>query len=150
MSSGVAVLGAPADSPTGPTTRAACSSTPARSGRSTDPGFPPSQDLWTRQLARHPAGRRRGRLAPRPLPGAARIRGRVGAVFDARVLADGHGEAELRIIAGAAHDLRHDPRAVAILLGWLDRQRHGLGGRAACRRNPADPLNAGGGAADHG
>ena len=28
------------------------------------------------------------------------------------------------VLTGAAHDLRHDPRAVAILLGWLDRQRH--------------------------
>ena len=31
-------------------------------------------------------------------------------------------DAELRIIAGAGHQLRHDPRAVAVLLGWLDRQ----------------------------
>jgi putative redox protein len=44
-------------------------------------------------------------------------------VFDARVIADAHGEAELRIIPGAAHHLRHDPRAMAILLGWLDRER---------------------------
>ena len=43
--------------------------------------------------------------------------------FDARVLADAHGDAELRMIAGAGHALRHDPRAMAILLGWLDRQR---------------------------
>jgi putative redox protein len=40
------------------------------------------------------------------------------------VLSDAHGHAELRIVPGAAHDLRHDPRAVAVLLGWLDRQRH--------------------------
>ena len=44
-------------------------------------------------------------------------------VFDARVLADAHGEADLRIIDGGGHQLRHDPRAVAVLLGWLDRQR---------------------------
>ncbi len=44
-------------------------------------------------------------------------------VFDARVLADAHGGAELRIIAGAGHGLRYDPRVVAILLGWLDRTR---------------------------
>ena len=53
--------------------------------------------------------------------------------FDARVLADAHGDAELRIISGAAHDLRHDPRAVAILLGWLDRQRHGLRSTSALK-----------------
>ena len=44
-------------------------------------------------------------------------------VYDARVLADAHGSADLRIIEGGAHQLRHDPRAVAVLLGWLDRQR---------------------------
>lgn len=43
--------------------------------------------------------------------------------FDARVLADAHGHAEMRMIDGASHALRHDPRAMAILLGWLDRQR---------------------------
>ena len=45
-------------------------------------------------------------------------------VFDARVLADAHGSAELRLVEDAGHQLRHDPRAVAILLGWLDRQKH--------------------------
>lgn len=44
--------------------------------------------------------------------------------FDGRVLSDAHGDAELRIITGAGHALRHDPRAVAVLLGWLDRQKH--------------------------
>ena len=44
-------------------------------------------------------------------------------VFDARVLADAHSEADLRIIDGGSHQLRHDPRAIAILLGWLDLQR---------------------------
>jgi putative redox protein len=44
--------------------------------------------------------------------------------LDARVVADAHGAAELRFIQGAGHQLRHDPRAVAVLLGWLDRQKH--------------------------
>jgi putative redox protein len=44
-------------------------------------------------------------------------------VAEARLLAEAHGSAELRIIAGAGHRLRHDPRAVALFLGWLDRQR---------------------------
>ena len=47
--------------------------------------------------------------------------------FDSRIIADAHGGAELRIIDGAGHQLRHDPRALAILLGWLDRQ-HGNAG----------------------
>jgi pimeloyl-ACP methyl ester carboxylesterase len=44
-------------------------------------------------------------------------------VSDARALADAAGgEVELRILAGAGHGLRHDPRATAVLEGWLDRQ----------------------------
>jgi putative redox protein len=42
---------------------------------------------------------------------------------DSRVLAQAHGAAELQIVSGAGHRLRHDPRAMAVLLGWLDRQR---------------------------
>ena len=49
-------------------------------------------------------------------------------VFDARVLADAHGSADLRIIDGASHQLRHDPRAIAVVLGWLDRQRNPAAG----------------------
>jgi putative redox protein len=44
-------------------------------------------------------------------------------VADSRVLAAAHGSAEFRLIEGAGHRLRHDPRAIAVLLGWLDRQR---------------------------
>ena len=44
------------------------------------------------------------------------------AQLDARALADCHGGAELRMIQGAGHRLRHDPRAIAVLLGWLERQ----------------------------
>jgi pimeloyl-ACP methyl ester carboxylesterase len=45
-------------------------------------------------------------------------------VADARdLLAGAEGRAELRIIQGAGHQLRADPRMVATLLGWLDRHR---------------------------
>jgi pimeloyl-ACP methyl ester carboxylesterase len=45
-------------------------------------------------------------------------------VEDARMLAEAVGEsAELRILAGAGNSLNSDPRAVALLLGWLERQR---------------------------
>ena len=44
-------------------------------------------------------------------------------VDDARRLADAAGAGvELRIVANGAHRLRHDPRAIAALLGWLDHQ----------------------------
>lgn len=45
-------------------------------------------------------------------------------VSDARdLVASAEGRAELRIIQGAGHQLRADPRMVATLLGWLDRHR---------------------------
>ena len=43
---------------------------------------------------------------------------------DARLLAEAHGTAELSVLPGAGHRLRHDPRAIAILFGWLDRMRN--------------------------
>jgi putative redox protein len=43
---------------------------------------------------------------------------------DARdLLSSADGRAEIRFINGAGHQLRADPRMVATLLGWLDRQR---------------------------
>lgn len=43
---------------------------------------------------------------------------------DARdLVAAAEGRAELRLILGAGHQLRADPRMVATLLGWLDRHR---------------------------
>lgn len=43
-------------------------------------------------------------------------------VEDARRYAEANPIAELRIVSHGAHRLRHDPRAVAALVGWLDRQ----------------------------
>jgi len=41
---------------------------------------------------------------------------------DAQQLADLHPAPELRLINGADHRIRHDPRALAVLMGWLERQ----------------------------
>jgi uncharacterized protein len=44
-------------------------------------------------------------------------------VSDARLLAEAAGaSAELHVLPGAGHRLRADPRAVALLVGWLERQ----------------------------
>ena len=44
-------------------------------------------------------------------------------VAQARMLVDAaDGHAELRIVQGAGHWLRPDPRMVATLLGWLERR----------------------------
>ncbi len=88
------------------------------------PGFPASFDRWTRELrAFRPLDAVR-RFAPRPLLVMHGDDDEEVPVAEARALAAAHGSAELRIISGAGHRLRHDPRAVAILLGWLDRQRN--------------------------
>lgn len=88
------------------------------------PGFPPQPELWTRELRDiRPVTAARA-LAPRPLLLVHGIDDEAVPHFDARVVADAHGSAELRIIGGAGHQLRHDPRAIAVLLGWLDRQAH--------------------------
>ncbi|MET0914159.1 MAG: alpha/beta fold hydrolase [Acidimicrobiales bacterium] len=67
-------------------------------------------------------------VAPRPLLVMHGADDDLAPQIDARVLADAHGSAELKIISGAGHQLRHDPRAVALLLGWLDRQRAAIRG----------------------
>lgn len=92
-----------------------------------DPSFPANVDTWTRQLRDVRPIDDAGRVAPRTLLVLHGSEDESVPSFDARVLSDAHGQAELRIIPGAAHDLRHDPRAVAILLGWLDRERHRSG-----------------------
>ena len=92
----------------------------------TDPTFPPSLDAWSRELRDIRAVACVAAYSPRPLLVVHGSDDEVVPPFDARVLADAHGSAELRFIHGAGHALRHDPRTVAVLLGWLDRQRHAL------------------------
>ncbi len=91
--------------------------------------FPPVFDVWAREFKEIRAVACAPELAPRPLLVLHGSDDEMVPVFDARVIGDAHGSAELRIIDGGAHHLRHDPRAVAVLLGWLDRQR-GSGVRA--------------------
>jgi putative redox protein len=93
-------------------------------GLVTDPMFPKSFEAWARDLRTIRAAECVARVVPRPLLVVHGTDDESVPDFDARVVADAHGSAELRIIAGASHQLRHDPRAVAVLLGWLDRQRH--------------------------
>ena len=91
------------------------------------PSFPPSFDEWARELRRFRPVDAARRLAPRPLLVMHGDDDDSVPTVDARQLAEAHGAAELRLIAGAGHRLRLDPRAIAVLLGWLDRQRQGEG-----------------------
>jgi pimeloyl-ACP methyl ester carboxylesterase len=91
-----------------------------------DPAFPPAMDRWSRELRDIRADQLVTAVAPRPVLIVHGTDDESVPAFDARVVADAHGSAELRLLSGAGHALRHDPRAVAVLLGWLDRQRSTL------------------------
>ena len=87
-----------------------------------DPAWPPSLGRWADELRRNRPLDHVGRLRDRPLLVLHGDQDRQVPADDARALARAHGGAELRIIAGGDHRLRHDPRAVALLLGWLNRR----------------------------
>jgi putative redox protein len=88
---------------------------------------PDDFESWAAELGSIRAEACAAELAPRPLLVIHGSADEAVPVFDSRAIANSHGGADLRIIAGAGHRLRFDPRAVAILLGWLDRQRHRVG-----------------------
>jgi putative redox protein len=119
---GVAALGAPADFDDWATHPRRLLEHAREVGIIRDPSFPASVDSWARELRELSAVAYAPKLAPRPLMVVHGSDDDLVPVFDARVIVDAHGDAELRIMRGAGHRLRHDPRAVAVLLGWLDRQ----------------------------
>ncbi len=89
-----------------------------------DPNFPRNFDQWSAELRSIRTVTCAEAMHPRPLMVIHGLADVDVPVFDARVVVDAHSAAELRIIAGASHDLRLDPRAIAILFGWIDRQWH--------------------------
>ena len=89
-------------------------------------GFPESMDQWAAELSAVGAAHAAEQLENRDLLLIHGSDDENVPVFDARALDDAHAGADLRIVPGGGHHLRHDPRAIAILLGWLDRQRADL------------------------
>jgi putative redox protein len=120
---GVAALGAPADFDDWASHPRRLLEHSREVGMIKDRHFPPDMDAWSKELRELRAVECAPRVAPRPMLVVHGSDDDVVPAFDARVLVDSHGDAELRIVSGAGHRLRHDPRAVAILLGWLDRSR---------------------------
>jgi putative redox protein len=87
------------------------------------PGFPNDATTWVRDVGRLDAVAGAARLHGRPLLVLHGIDDSEVPVDDARAVAEAAGPgAELRLVHGAGHRLRHDPRAIATLLGWLERQ----------------------------
>ena len=88
-----------------------------------DPAFPESFDAWANELKEVRPLEAADQLAPRRLLVIHGERDDLTPPQDGRNLAAAHGSAEFRLIGGAGHELRHDPRAIAVFLGWLSRQR---------------------------
>jgi len=88
------------------------------------PRFPSDFDEWTRELRRFRPVPAAQRFAPRPLLLLHGDDDESVPAGDSRQLAEAHGAAEMRVIDGAGHRLRHDPRAMAVMMGWLDRQQN--------------------------
>lgn len=123
---GVASLAAPADLTAWVADRRAVLERCRTSGAIRTAGFPEDEEAWAAEL-----------VALRPLEAAGQLRGRPllvvhGTADDevpaaaAQALADAAlptGPVDLRVVPGAGHWLRADPRVVATLIGWVERQR---------------------------
>ncbi len=88
-----------------------------------DAEFPGDLADWRKQLRQVKAIEAAGKFQPRPLLVMHGSEDKIVPHFDARLIADSHGSADLRFVSGGGHQLKHDPRAVAILLGWFAREQ---------------------------
>ena len=87
-----------------------------------DPEAPHDLAAWAAEIeAVDPVACARA-LAPRPLLVIHGSDDPVVAPTEALELAHAHGSADLRLVIHGGHRIRHDPRGIATLLGWLDRQ----------------------------
>jgi uncharacterized protein len=121
---GVVCLGTPANVDRMSADPAALVERCLRSGVISTPGFPSAPDTWAKELS-----------LLHPEEDAEMLRGRPLLVIhgaddpdvtqeEARALAAAAtGPSDLRIVYGAGHWLRADPRVIAILVGWLERRR---------------------------
>lgn len=120
--SGVAVAGSPADFDDWATHPERLLRHAREVGVIRSLSFPPDAEQWNGELRRVRAVEAAERLPPRSLLVLHGSEDEAVPHFDARLVADAHGAADLRFVNGGGHQLRHDPRAVAILTGWLNRE----------------------------
>jgi uncharacterized protein len=121
---GVACLGTPADLESLTRDPEQLVERCVRTGVIRTPGYPASVDEWIGELA-----------AVHPKEDAEQLKGRPFLVVhgaddpdtsidEARSLSEAAtGPSDLRVVFGAGHWLRADPRVIAILVGWLERRR---------------------------
>jgi putative redox protein len=122
----VAVVGAPADLTSWSADPEAAAVRCRVSGVIRTPGFPPDPEGWARDvesLQPHDAVQRLGDRSLLVVHGS---EDRTVSTAAARTLADEartSGTVDLRIVPGAGHGVWTDPRSVATVIGWLERQR---------------------------
>lgn len=85
-------------------------------------GVPSDEAAWGREFADISSVAAAARLGTRPLLLLQGDADDVVPVADAQAIAAAAPSADLHVLIGGGHRLRHDPRAVAILIGWLARQ----------------------------
>jgi putative redox protein len=94
-----------------------------RTGVLRNPDYPPDPGRWIRAISNLDVVEAATHVAPRSWLIVHGSDDDVVPLGDARELEQSGGpNVELRIVANGPHRLRHDPRAIAALLGWLDRQ----------------------------
>ncbi len=84
------------------------------------------RELWKKDILALEAEKCSRELAPRPLLVIHGSDDGVVSSLDARAIADAHTDAEIRIMEGVTHQLGIDPRVLAVIMGWLDRQAPGI------------------------
>lgn len=123
---GVSVAGSPADFNDWAANPNRLLAHAKRVGAITDASVFADSEEWRDQLRSVSAVKAAESLPPKPMLVLHGSEDELVPHFDARILADAHGSADLRFIAGGGHLLRHDPRAMAVLFGWLARQQAAL------------------------
>jgi len=120
---GVACLGAPASFEAWTHDGRAIVDYARRVGVIRSPDFPPDRRAWVAAFSSVRPDEAATKLPPRPFLLVHGAEDEEVPLAESRVLAEAAGtRSELHVLAGAGHRLRADPRAVAILAGWLERQ----------------------------